>query len=107
MRKFTAEERQEAIAFLRQYIRPGASIYMILRHITRGGTRVISFHAIDSTGYMRCLNRNIAKVTGYAESKSHEGVVNSVQGMDAGVDILHQCCRLIGVPFDEIRHQWL
>jgi len=105
--KITPQERQEAIAFLRQYIRPDASIYMILRHITRGGTRVISFHAIDSTGYMRCLDWNIAKVTGYAFSKKHEGVVNDVEGMDAGLDILSQCCRLIDVPFREIRHQWL
>ena len=105
--KTSLQDKQQAIEFLREYIRPDGRIYMILRHETRSGNRVISFHAIDSTGYMRCLNRNIAKVTEYAESKSHEGVVNSAQGMDAGVDILHQCCRLIGVPFDEIRHQWL
>jgi hypothetical protein len=80
--------RDEARAHLREYLKPGDTIYCTLRHVSRSGMqREISFHVIRDDE-PRWLDYWIARACDYRRGK-REGLIVSGCGMDMGFHVVY------------------
>lgn len=90
-------ERAEAIARLREWIKPGDVVYTILRHRSRSGmSRTIDVLGIDPSekgagGSPRvfAFGWNVAKALGWTFDREREGVKVSGCGMDMGFHLVY------------------
>lgn len=87
-------ERDEAIARLREWVKPGDTLYTILRHVSASGmTRRISVKLVERKnggGMMSDLTWNVAKACDYrVNSGRHEGLVVTGVGMDMGFAVVN------------------
>ncbi len=92
MSKARAQEREklEARERLRKIIKPGDTVYTILRHVSRSGmSRDISVKVSDGNGGMLHLDYPVAKATGSRLAK-HEGITIGGCGMDMGFALVHE-----------------
>lgn len=102
-RKLTKKEaeREEARAELREILKPGDTVYCVLRHVSRSGMyRVISFYVNRDAGpdypsrdrhYIYYLDHLILKAgLAYNPRGRHEGVGVGGCGMDMGFHIVYK-----------------
>jgi hypothetical protein len=83
-----AKERDEAIERLREWVKPGDTIYTILRHKSSSGmSRVIDMLKIEDNRVMT-LGWNAAKALGDRFDNDREGVRVSGAGMDMGFHLV-------------------
>jgi hypothetical protein len=96
----TAKERDrdEAREKLREWIKPGDTVYCVLRHRSASGmSRVIDFKTVDCSdqGAKRFPDRVghvgwlTAKATGYSYDQKREGVKVGGCGMDMGFAVVY------------------
>lgn len=105
-------ERDEAIARLREWVKPGDTVYTILRHVSSSGmTRYIDIiHiSINAEGKpsVTWLGWNAAKALDMSYGRDYEGVKVSGCGMDMGFSLV---CDLSSVLFGDgyfLNHRWL
>lgn len=101
MGKISAKDKAEALETLRKHLRPGVTVYTILRHRARSGMmRVVDVYAIDGGEPLR-LSWSAAVATGYTYSRKHEGVAVQGCGMDVGFEVVYALGRALfpdGVP---------
>src|SRR5690606_25206898 len=77
------KEQQLAIERLRKWIRPGDTIYCILRHVSRSGMmRVIDLVKVGEDGEILNIGYNAALALGWPYDRRREGVRVSGTGMD-------------------------
>lgn len=89
-------ERQEAIDRLREEIKPGDTIYTILRHRSRSGMqRSISVIQIDSEGVPREWDYLAAKAMGDRIDNVNGGIKVSGCGMDMGFHLVYNLGRTL------------
>lgn len=89
-------ERQEAIERLREEIKPGDTIYTILRHRSRSGMqRSISVIQIDSEGVPREWDYLAARAMGDKIDNVNGGVKVSGCGMDMGFHLVYNLSRTL------------
>jgi hypothetical protein len=92
MRK-TEAEKHEAIERLRQWIKPGDTLYTILRHVSRTGmfrrVSVKKIECIDGRTSVLHLDYNVARAIGASTSKIDDGVPVGGCGMDMGFHIVY------------------
>lgn len=89
-------ERQEAIARLREEIRPGDKIYTILRHRSRSGMqRSISLIQIDAQGTAREWDYLAARAMGDRIDNVNGGIKVGGCGMDMGFHIVYNLGRTL------------
>ena len=82
-------ERLEAIEQLRKWIKPGDTVYTILRHTSRSGmSRDISVKILHDGGFLH-PDYLVAKATGSTLSKK-EGIKIGGCGMDMGFAIVNE-----------------
>lgn len=83
-------ERDEAIARLREWVKPGDTLHTILRHVSASGmTRHIDVYKLGADGE-QTLTWNIAKAIGWPVNRGrHEGIVVSGAGMDMGFHVVN------------------
>lgn len=106
--RISPEEKQERIEFLRKYIYPGAKLYLVSRHTSSSGVlHVFEVYSFADDRWTTALSYNTAKLLGYKYCEKRHGIRMEVGGMDAGADLVYQLCRVLGVPFDEVRYEWL
>lgn len=112
-RNYSAEDRNNALANLRDWLKPGDTLYTVLRHRAASGMyRRIGLVVID-------LDRNgkpaptfpdyaAAAVLDIKLSDKGEGVPQSGAGMDMGFHLVHNLSRAL---FDgdgyALNHRWL
>lgn len=85
----TYTEKQEAFQNLKDWLKPGDTVYTILRHVSASGmTRHIGL-VINRDGAMIHPNYAVSKVLGYRINKRGDGLVISGCGMDMGFHIVH------------------
>jgi hypothetical protein len=114
-------ERAEALADLRKLIKPGDTLYTILRNRSRSGM----MRAIDVYMFLPDLRRghkprsivklwlsfNVARATGYTFSKAHESIAVGGCGFDAGFQVVYDLSRLLFPdakdPGYVLRHEWI
>ena len=83
------QEQQEARERLRKYIKPGDTIYCILRHVSKSGlTRVIDLVKVED-GEILNIGYNAALALGWPYDRRREGVRVSGCGMDMGFHLVY------------------
>lgn len=87
--KYTKEEKEESRKQLREWIKPGDTIYTILRHVSRSGMyRVITLCKMDNEGQMIWLDFYASKLLeGY--DYNHNGCKTRGCGMDMGFNLVY------------------
>lgn len=84
------KEQQEARERLRKWIKPGDTIYCILRHASRSGmTRVIDLVKVGDDGEILRIGYNAAKAVGWPYDRERGGVRVSGCGMDMGFHVVY------------------
>lgn len=83
-------EKAEAIKGLREVLKPGDTVYTILRHVSSSGmTRYIST-IIISENQPRDITYLVAKILDLKRSEAHEGMTVSGCGMDMGFHVVYE-----------------
>jgi hypothetical protein len=87
MAKVTEEQKKEAFKALRKMLKPGDTVYTILRSVSASGmTRILDLYAIK--GNVPCyLTGYACNLLGYA--RTNEGLKVQGCGSDAGNDVVH------------------
>lgn len=103
----TEIEREKSLERLREMIRPGATIYVLLRHKNPLGTaRWLEFYAIHEN-QLKCVTWDIAHAIGGVYCRKHDALKVTGSGLDAGfasVDLLGDA--LFGTG-RTLKHKWL
>ncbi len=89
--KANKEEKEAAIQRLREWLKPGDTVFCILRHVSRSGMfRVIDLVVFDKkTGQDYHLGYNAALAMGDGYDRKREGVRISGCGMDMGFALVY------------------
>lgn len=89
MAKIRKSDRDEAIARLRELVKPGMTVYTTIRRVSRSGMqRVIDAHLIrDNEPWW--IGRLVAFACGYRYDDKNQGVVVSGAGMDMGFHLVY------------------
>jgi hypothetical protein len=119
------EIRSNALKHLRDLLKPGQTVYTILRHRSASGiSRSISVVSIGQDGEVRDLDYLAAKLLGYRIDERRGGLKVSECGMDMGfhlVDCLGRAVWPMGAPEphgtrngepdscggDALKHRWM
>jgi hypothetical protein len=87
-------EREEAIAKLREWLKPGDTVYTILRHVSKSGmSREIGL-VIIRDGETLHPNYSAAKALGYRQGKS-DGLIVGGCGMDMGFHVVYNLSHVL------------
>lgn len=111
MPKYSAQETQDAKATVAELIRPGATVYTLIRHVSSSGmSRVIDVFAIqdakDGSGpYLRRFSWSAAIALGWSYDRKHEGVKVSGCGMDMAFHLVSSLCYAVGVDYKTVRKE--
>ena len=88
-------ERREAVETLRKLIKPGDTIYTVLKHVSRSGMmREISVHHVDSDGRIGWLSGLVATALDMRRG-DRDGVKITGCGMDMGFAIVYDLSRVM------------
>lgn len=91
--KQNIKERDEARARLREILKPGDTVYTVLRHVSASGMSraidVFHFSVKDGKIQKHWLSSSVAKAVGYAWDKKHDCLKVSGGGMDMGFDVVY------------------
>lgn len=92
--RVSKQEREEALERLRKWIKPGDTLYTVLRHVSPSGmSRRIDVYLIEDNE-PRFLSGNISKVLGYRLHDKGGLVVNGC-GMDMGFEVVYNLGRTL------------
>jgi hypothetical protein len=88
------QERDEAIERLKTMLKPGQTVYTVLRHVSRSGmSRTIDLYTFDKKGNKQYLTYNAAKALDYRQND--EGLVVGGCGMDMGFLVVYSLSRVL------------
>lgn len=86
-------KKQEAIECLKRWVKPGDTLYTILRHVSRSGMfrriTVKKIECIDGEAQIAHLDYNVARALGISTNKINDGVPVSGCGMDMGYGLVY------------------
>ncbi len=94
MTKVQKQERDEAIARLREWVKPGDTVYTILRHVSRSGMQREIGIVVNHDGHMLHPNHAVSKACGYRLGKN-DGVIVGGCGMDMGFAVVYDMGRVL------------
>lgn len=111
-------EQTEAIERLRQWVKPGDTVYCVLRHVSKSGmSRVIDLNVFDKeTGDVSHIGYNAALALGYGYDRKREGIKIGGCGMDMGFALVYELSRKLFAgtldaegkdPGYLLNHRWL
>lgn len=83
-------ERQEAIETLRGWLRPGDTVYTILRHVSRSGMRRVVGVVVMVDGEPRHPNWLVATACGFTVHPKGDGIIVDGCGMDMGFHLAYE-----------------
>lgn len=90
------KEQREARERLRKWLKPGDTVYCILRHVSRSGMmRVIDLIKVEEDGEVLHLGYNAAKALGWPYDRRREGVRVSGCGMDMGFQLVYSLAHVL------------
>ena len=117
MTKQQKTEQAEAIATLLTIIKPGDTVYTVLRHVSRTGmSRTIACYVIQD-GQPRWITSLVSRALGYGKlrnvGRTGEGIHVPGCGMDMGFHLVHSLSyKLWGYGPEvkdagyQLRHEW-
>lgn len=88
MAKVETRERDEAIAKLREWLKPGDTVYTILRYVSRSGMQREIGVVILKDGTDLHPNYLVAKALGYRQG-IQDGIIMGGCGMDMGFALVY------------------
>lgn len=98
--------KEEYLEHLREYIKPGDTVYCILRHVSQSGmSRRISLLTIDDNT-PSFWDYSISKATGVRLHKD-QGLVVRGCGMDMGFHLVDNLSWALFGEGNKLRHRWL
>ena len=87
--KHSKEDREQALRLVHELVKPGDTLYTVLRHVSRSGMqREISTFITPADGVPRCLDWHVSRIIGERIGK-HDGVVIGGCGMDMGFQMVY------------------
>ena len=88
--KAQQRERQEAIEHLREFIKPGDTVYTTLKHVSRSGMlRIIDVHVIEDN-QPRWIAYTVAKaIDAPFNQRASDGIKMTGCGMDMGFALVY------------------
>jgi hypothetical protein len=89
-----SQEQIDAIAELREWLKPGDTVFTILRHVSRSGMQREISVVINRDGAMLHPNWSVAKALGYRQGKS-DGIIMGGCGMDMGFHLVYNLSRVL------------
>lgn len=93
--KATKQEREKAINMLREFVKPGMTVYTTLRHRASSGMfRVIDLHVIIDNE-PRWIGYTAATVMGDRYDDRRQGIKASGCGMDMGFHLVYNLSRTL------------
>ncbi len=87
--KHATKERDEQLARLRDWIKPGDTVYTIMRHKSRSGMRRHISLAIFRDGRPLHPNYAASVVLGYRQDKKTDALIVDGGGMDMGFHLVY------------------
>jgi hypothetical protein len=107
----TKEEKAKAVEYLREWLKPGDTVYCILRHVSRSGMqRVIDLIVIEerpSRPQIYHAGYNAARACGYRYDRDRQGVVVNGTGMDMGFALVYDLGAELFGKAGSLKHEWL
>jgi hypothetical protein len=95
MTKAQKAERAEAIAKLREWVKPGDTVHTVIRNVSRSGmSREIGIVLIRADGSMLHPNYSVARALGLRQGK-RDGIIVGGCGMDMGFALVYEIGRAI------------
>lgn len=87
--------KQEAIQHLQELLKPGDTVYTVLRHVSRSGMyRRLDLYIIRDDQPQR-ITYAVAKATGSRYDEKHESLGVSGCGMDMGFAVVYDLSRVM------------
>ena len=89
--KYSKSEQAEALASLRDILKPGDTVHTILRHVSRSGMQRVITPVKVVDGDHRFLTWAVARVSGMSiKDGMSDGVVVGGAGMDMGFHLVYE-----------------
>ena len=87
--RYTKEEVTEAREQLLAMLKPGSTVWTVVKHVARSGmSRHISCYVIQGAD-IRWIDGYVAKVTGYPVDREREALRVGGCGMDRGFEVVY------------------
>jgi hypothetical protein len=88
--KVPKERQAEALAMLQKFLKPGSTVYTVLRHVSRSGMmRRIDLYTFDKEGTKLFLTGYASSVLGEPWDSKNGGLKVTGCGMDMGFHIVY------------------
>lgn len=102
-----AQEREEAIASLRENLRAGVTIYTVLRSVSKTGmSRCLDLYYVDHNEINR-ITWSVAKILEWSYDRRKEALRVNGCGMDMGYHAVHCLGRVLFGDGYALCHRWL
>lgn len=102
-----AAERRDEIAKLRSRLKPGTTIYTVLRHVSDTGmSRLIDLYYVEE-GEIRRITWSTAIALERTYDRRKEALRINGCGMDMGFDTVDSLARVIHRDSQALTHRWL
>lgn len=82
-------ERQQAITDLQEILKPGDTVYVNLKHVSKSGMSRVIMPFIIRNNEPRYLGYTVAKALGMTYDRNKEGVRIGGCGMDMGIALVY------------------
>jgi len=90
-----AEDREEALKIMRDYLKPGDTVYTILRHVSSSGmSRVIGTVIVEGAAAYDVTHLT-SRILGWPIHRTHYGVTVGGTGMDMGFHVVYSLSRAL------------
>lgn len=100
-------EREEAIEYLKEQIKPGDTIYTILRHVSKSGmSRLIDLYLMKGNQPFR-VTWSTAKALRYPYDRRREALRIGGCGTDVGFSTVYNLGYALFGDGYQIKHQWI
>lgn len=99
MSKYTKKEQEAARETLLSIIKPGDTLYTVLRHVSASGmSRAIDVYQIIDN-QPRCLTHLVAQILNYSQDKAHDYALKvGGVGMDMGYHVIYSLSQALYCP---------
>lgn len=113
MTKLTQAQNEESLARLRECFPEGSTVYTVLRHVSRSGMMrhigVIALNTGEAGEEITVLHLDYdaARVLGYAQDRSNDGLKVGGAGMDMGFRVAYGLASALYGDGYALAHVWL
>jgi hypothetical protein len=110
MNNYSEQEIQKQVEFLRGLLKPGDTVYTILRHVSKSKmTRYIGVVIIRSDGTIYHPNYAVNVLLDKSYKHNYDGVKMEGCGMDMGFELVYQLSHILFPDggYYALRQEWL